>query len=342
MAAASRIEWMDVLRGTSIVLVVFNHAILFANSSTGSPPLAWALNELFAPIRMPLMVLLSGLLVAPSLARGARRYMVGKMRRVLYPYVVWSAIALLLLAVWGLRDGLVGGADPLGDPVIWVWWTPLQLLLSPVEHLWFLYDLFLFYVIALAVRWISPLWIVAGALVTAALIPDFEVRRFFFLLVFFMLGVWFSHRPGLLDRLLAKPWVVWLSAVVALGVVAAVALGGGIRYMAVSAPFVAAGIVLAIVLAKKVGAARWLRPLRFVGRDSLVFYLVHWWPTSAGVALGAVTGNGWVAIVVGFLAGLGVSAAIAWLVKLWPPVNWLFSAPQRRVVPVESRSRDSF
>ena len=111
--------------------------------------------------------------------------------------------------------------------------------------------------------------------------PRLQVRRFFFLLVFFMLGVWFSHRPGLFDRVLAKPWVVWLSAVVALGVVAAVALGGGIRYMAVSAPFVAAGIVLAIVLAKKVGAARWLRPLRFVGRDSLVFYLVHWWPTSA-------------------------------------------------------------
>ena len=46
----SRIEWMDVLRGTSIVLVVFNHAILFASSlPVGSPEIAWVLNQVFAP-----------------------------------------------------------------------------------------------------------------------------------------------------------------------------------------------------------------------------------------------------------------------------------------------------
>ena len=341
MAAASRIEWMDVLRGTSIVLVVFNHAILFTNAATGSPPAAWALNELFAPIRMPLMVLLSGLLVAPSLARGTKRYVVGKVRRVLYPYLVWSALALVLLALWGLRDGLVGGADPVGDPVASEWWTPLQVLFSPVEHLWFLYDLFLFYLIALGVRWISPMWIAVVALAAAALIPDFEVRRFFFLLVFFMLGVWFSQRPGLLDRVLARVWVFWLSAAVALGIVVAVALGGGIRYQAISVPVVAAGIVLATVAAKRIGGAPALRPLRFVGRDSLVFYLVHWWPTSAGVALGSLSGNGWVAILAGFVAGLAASTAVAWSIRLWPPINWLFTAPEPRVVPVESRARDS-
>jgi uncharacterized membrane protein YcfT len=337
--SASRIEWMDVLRGTSIVLVVFNHAILFASAlPTGSPEIAWALNQLFAPIRMPLMVFLSGLLVAPSLARGWRPYLAGKVRRVLWPYLVWSAVALLLLYLWDIRDGLVGGVTPAAV-------TPgdlLRPLYDPLEHLWFLYDLFLFYVIALAVRRISPLWIGAGALVAAFFASDFSVMRFLFLLVFFMLGVWMSQHPGTLNRVLAPRWVVWACAAVSLGLVAAVVLGHGLRYEAISAPFAAAGIGLAIITARRFGSARALRPLRFVGRDSLVYYIVHWWPTSLGVAIGAATGLGWVALVTGMVLGLLVSTGVAWLIRVWPPLNWLFSAPQKRVVPTESRSRDSF
>ncbi|MET0782456.1 MAG: acyltransferase [Microbacterium sp.] len=337
--SASRIEWMDVLRGTSIVLVVFNHAILFAGAlPTGSPEIAWALNQLFAPIRMPLMVFLSGLLVAPSLARGWRKYLAGKGRRVLYPYLVWSALALVLLYVWDIRDGVVGGVAP----AVVTSWEPLRVLYDPLEHLWFLYDLFLFYVIALATSRISPLWVAAGSLVAAAIVPDFSARRFLVLLVFFMLGVWMSEHPGTLDRVLAWRWFVWVCAAVSVGTVAAVVLGIGLRYTALSAPFAAAGIGLAIVAARRIGSARALRPLRFVGRDSLVFYLVHWWPTSLGVVLGAMSGNGWVALLTGTALGLLAGTAMAWLIRVWPPVNWLFSAPQRRVVPTESRSRDSF
>jgi len=335
----SRIEWMDVLRGTSIVLVVFNHAILFASSlPVGSPEVAWVLNQVFAPVRMPLMVFLSGLLVAPSLARGWRRYLGGKARRVLYPYAVWSAIALVLLYLWDIRDGLVGGVEPM----VVTAWEPLRVLYHPAEHLWFLYDLFLFYVIALAATRISPLWIAAGALAAAAVVPDFSVRRFLFLLVFFMLGVWMSQHPGTLDRVLARRWVVWVCAVLALGTLVAVALGIGLRYAAISAPFAAAGIGLAIVVSRRIGSAEPLRPVRFVGRDSLVYYLVHWWPTSLGVAIGATTGNGWVAVLAGTVSGLLVSTAVVWLIRVWPPLNWLFSAPQLNVVPTESRSRDSF
>ena len=338
-SSASRIEWMDVLRGTSILLVVFNHAILFASTlPSGSPEVAWALNQVFAPIRMPLMVFLSGLLVAPSLARGWRQYLRGKARRVLYPYLVWSAIALVLLYLWKIRDGLIGGVAPAAVTP----WEPLRVLYDPLEHLWFLYDLFLFYVIALAVSRISPLWIAGGALVAAAVVPDFSAQRFLVLLVFFMLGVWMSQHPGTLDRVLARRWFVWLCAAVSIGTIAAVALGIGLRYTALSAPFAAAGIGLAIVAARRIGSRRLLRPVRFIGRDSLVFYIVHWWPTSLGVALGAATGNGWVALLTGTALGLLVSTAVAWLIRVWPPLNWLFSAPQRNVVPTESRSRDSF
>lgn len=102
------------------------------------------------------------------------------------------------------------------------------------------------------------------------------------------------------------------------------------------------GIVVAILLGRRFGSARWARPLRFAGRDSLVFYIVHWYGTSAGVALGALSGSGWIAVLCGFVAGLAAGAAFAWLIRLWPPVNWLFTPPRLGTKSVESRSRDSF
>lgn len=323
----SRIEWMDVLRGTSIILVVFNHAILFASSSPlGAPEIAWVLNTIFSPVRMPLMVFLSGLLVAGSLRRGPRAYVTGKVRRVLWPYIVWSIIALALLYGFGIREGVVGGVTA----HVVTLWDLLLPLYDPVEHLWFLYDLFLFYMVALVTPRIPPLWIAGGALVAAALVPDFGMRRFFLLLVFFMIGVWFSQHVGALERTLARRWVVWACAVLALATVAAAAVGVGLRYTALSAPFAAGGIGIAIVIARRFGSARMLRPLRAVGRDSLVYYIVHWWPASAGVALGALTGNSWIALAVGFVFGLGAGVVMVHLLRVLPALDLLFAWPARR------------
>ncbi|QKJ20275.1 acyltransferase family protein [Microbacterium hominis] len=343
----SRIEWMDVLRGTSIVLVVFNHAVLFTGTSAlGAPEAAWIANTVFAPARMPLMVFLSGLLVAPSLARGWQRFAAGKVRRVLWPYLVWSAIAIGLLYAFGLREGVIGGVT---EHTV----SAADLLLplyDPVEHLWFLYDLFFFYLIALVTARVPPLWIAGAALLAAAIVPDFGVRRFTLLLAFFMVGVWFSRHPGSLERVLtaksvlwagvavAARWVLWGGVILTLGTVAAAALGVGLRYSALSAPFAAGSIVIAIVLARRWGGLRAFRPLRAVGRDSLVFYIVHWWPTSAGVALGGLTGNAWIALVCGMAGGLGAGVATVWMLRLAPPLNILFAWPARPPRPLTATS----
>ena len=72
------------------------------------------------------------------------------------------------------------------------------------------------------------------------------------------------------------------------------------------------------------------RPLRAVGRDSLVYYIVHWWPASAGVALGALTGNAWIALAVGFAFGLGAGVVTVHLLRILPALDLLFAWPARR------------
>ncbi|WP_108718073.1 acyltransferase family protein [Miniimonas sp. S16] len=118
---------MDLLRGASIFLVTFNHAILFSVEFGGAPLVAQVANQALAPVRMPLMVFMSGLLVGPSLAKGWRPYVSGKARRVLYPYVVWSVIVFLMRSI-GDPSGMVARAPEF----------LLAVAIEPVSHLWFL------------------------------------------------------------------------------------------------------------------------------------------------------------------------------------------------------------
>ena len=71
--AQQRRTWMDLLRGIAVVLVVFLHASpLEAGGSGGGG--GWDVNLLFRPFRMPMLLVLSGLLLQHSLSKGARHY----------------------------------------------------------------------------------------------------------------------------------------------------------------------------------------------------------------------------------------------------------------------------
>ena len=308
---------MDLLRGISIILVTFNHAILFtADNSVPVPHTLDVLNEVFAPVRMPLMVFLSGLLVAPSLARGAKAYLRGKFRRVLWPYLAWSVIVLGAVYASQIRNG---------DDIRWS--DLSRLLYDPLAHLWFLYDLFAFYMIALLTKSISPLWISGCALMMATLTSDYDVRRFFVLLVFFMAGSWASSYRDQWQRLLDSRLATMVAAAGGGCVVVAALLGGGLRYEAWAVPLVAAGIALAIMAARPVAVADVARPVRYIGQNSLIFYLTHWYATSFGVQLAARWDNGWATVLFGTLAGIFGSALLCFVARAVAPVNWLFEAP---------------
>ena len=183
---------------------------------TGTPQgiLRWALIDLLGRGAVPLLSVVSGWLVAESLAkRGWRTFLAGKARTVLLPMVAWNAIAILL----------VSGAAWLG----WIqaplpttlWWTIDELfcLASPNDinvQMSFLRDLFVCMALApLLVR--LPTW----ALGLAALgVLIWSVSGFAFvlllrpaILLFFIAGI-VARRHDLAARAAVRPMFLTGSA----------------------------------------------------------------------------------------------------------------------------------
>lgn len=178
--ARARMEWMDTLRGAAVVAVVVLHAQLTTTAVTGDPlaPLAWV-DDRLAAVRMPLLMLLSGVLLSRSLAKGMRSHVEGKVRAILWPYVVWMLVDL---------THVFADAARLGRPVPWQMLG--EALYDPPGYLWFLGWLFAFHLLAAAmtdgVRTTAAFAGLALAHLAAGAGPDLE--RFLWLFPWFLLG----------------------------------------------------------------------------------------------------------------------------------------------------------
>ena len=197
---------MDLLRGTAILLVIAHHLRLVQQIWDGSTPWAMVeLSEALAPFRMPALLFASGLLLARSLRRPPGRFLAGKLRGLLWPWLLWSAVMLPILG-WGHAD------EPL-------WWLNGM-------YTWFLAALFCYYVIGLVTRRIHPGWVALASVVAWTALPLLGTAhdmvgprpdKFVFYAVFFFAGA--ALRP-----LLARQSVPWAVTVPALAVAAAWAL----------------------------------------------------------------------------------------------------------------------
>ncbi|WP_336715320.1 acyltransferase [Arthrobacter sp. USHLN218] len=313
---------MDLLRGLAIVLVVLFHAETVIRNDTVPPGWLSLWNEIFSPLRMPAMVFLSGLLVPRSLGKGAGQYLTGKLRGVGWPYLVWS---MLMVALF------VAASPVTGDN-----WKPTDIVraaYNPIEHLWFLYYLLGFYMVALVTRKV-PAWLPASGylvLASAASLAGWtDLRIFGFLGLFFTAGVWLADHPQVLEGLLSSR-VAHVAALFGFAAVVVLAFTfGQIRYEVLTIPAICLALLGAITLARRVPPTRFSAPLRFIGENSLVFYLMHYPVLIVSAALAErFTDSVAVVLAVEIAAGLAAGWAVVVVTQAVPATNLLFRFPRR-------------
>lgn len=249
-----RMVWMDLLRGTAIVLVVLWHSPAILRLYEIDVPIALiTVNEFFSPFRMPTLMFLSGMLLPASLRKPTGVYYAGKLRLIAYPFAVWTVIHFFLYR-----------PDT----------TLLDLHFWTTSYLWFLAYILVYYLGAPLLRWVPTGLAIVTPLLAAPFVHETSRRRFFFLAAFFFLGTLATEHRALFDRAVASRWA-WAATPVAVAFGVWTAITAPERYQSIFALFSVAGILVLVKLAQRAPLDGWTTPLQFVGRNSLIFYVTH-------------------------------------------------------------------
>jgi uncharacterized membrane protein YcfT len=253
---AARCGWIDQARGLAIILLVIFHAGRHAADHVAVPQWIGTALLALAPFRMPMLMVVAGLLLERSLRGGAVPFVQRKLRQILWPFLVWTLLSLVL----------AGEAERLLEPKIW----------QGHANLWFLPFLFSYFMVALLVRRAPHLLVVLVALLISVLARDGSRHgeRLFVLMAYFYTGAFFGQH---LERFAA--WMSWRTVALLAPFVVAAALAsaatGVVRYNPLWFPVVLPALVCVFSLLRQCEAARPLRTVAFVGRHAVVYYVVN-------------------------------------------------------------------
>lgn len=313
-------EWLDAVRGAAVLLVVLYHATIALAVLDLEPP-RWldAVVDGLAPLRVPVLMLLSGLLLPRSLRKDAGTYLSGKLRLIGWPWLVWTAVTASVLALGSRVAG--DGRFDLG--------TAVSSALDPRAHTWYLAHLLLFYAVALLLPERVRSALVLPLLLGAGVVDDELWRRALLCAGCFLLGDWVTRRRP--EALAPGRLLTVTAAVVATTCVVLAGSGVEARYQPWSVVGVAATVVALGAVARRWSSTRPVGLSAAIGRQSLVYYTAHWAVVAVMANALALAGlaDPVLAVVAMVVAGLAVPAALAAL-RRHRPVGLLFALPARK------------
>ncbi len=277
--ARPRIEWMDLVKGTTVLVVVLFHSVIHmeAISKEDNVTAVWFTSmNVLEPMRMPLFFMVSGMLAAGAVSRPwrlSRRRTYG----MTYLYILWSAIFFTVVSLY-VNTGFVAAVTQL----------PGRLLVGSSGY-WYIYALLLYFIAAKLLRR-YPAWIIVALAIMLNLLraPVAQWNRDFMVnidagsamtaivtnLVFFLIGAYYKELLTQITR-----WASWLW--VALLLVPAIAYGiwrsaypemWEQTYLPISLIWIVAGVMAAYLL------VQWEAPRKFgtfFGARTLPIFVVQ-------------------------------------------------------------------
>lgn len=280
-----RHKWMDSLRGLAILLVTNYHItiyVLSARPDTTSSIMIF-INHLslsISPLRMPILVFLSGLLVCESITKGSQKYFFGKLKNILYPFVIWTVIMYILVF---LMYYVVGETS---DIVLWK-----ALTYDPIYHLWFLLYLFIYYIIIYFINNKNIILTVSLTIASYFLLKETgHFDKFISLFFFFLLGSYIGIRINYFSQKI-RSLSLWCFSPIAILAAAIYQYYDSTNNSHYNMTYVLMGLILIPALVKLMMVlepTRLSRLLEYFGKGSLVVYLLHY---PVQLALGAIMNN---------------------------------------------------
>lgn len=308
---ARRVEWIDTLRGFAVCLVAVYHVWIQLPAAARPVGVGW-LDSVLGNYRMPALMFTSGILLDLSLRKPLGVYIVGKLRAIVWPWLLWTAIMVPLL-----------GLKTYHDPEWWLNGT----------HTWYLMALTTAFAIALLTRPV-PHWVVAIALLMIALLlkeyGESSVasiaQRWLWNDWFFFAGAALADRwqdvaraPRWMFTLALTLTILWSGWRLSLG-------APGPRSL-LTAAMALVGILLVIWVLTRLPDDAFIRGVNWIGRNSIVTYLAHW---PAAIIIYRLLGEpgGWFGFLVVTLAALGVCVLMTW-VRPFTKSLYHFPLPRR-------------
>ena len=217
MVTKAKIEWLSVLQGWSMLLVVLGHVTLSNHFLDPAAPLASGIERMVYSFHMPLFIFISGwLFYRTCMARGKSygAVLVSKLKRLGIPYLFFTLATLVVKVVCSpLVKRQVDGRELFDTFVLF--------RSNPLGEMWFIVALFVLMLLYPVYRFacrkpMGECCMLLASLLVFFFFPGhinyFQLHKAAILMPFFVMGI-LCCKHGLLERLVPLGWKPVLAGV---------------------------------------------------------------------------------------------------------------------------------
>ncbi|GGC62915.1 acyltransferase family protein [Hoyosella rhizosphaerae] len=264
----TRVEWVDIAKGLTIVLVVLLHVVDMLVRRDMTPEVWRTINGYLQPVRMPLFFVASGLFAQGMIAMAWPTMLRSRVAHLFYLYMLWLVVFFAVHNVLPQEVSHGGYAS---------WQNIVGGIYMPNSALWFIYGLAVF---AVAAKLMSklPLWVQFSAAIALSVFSQYytivhwswnNLAEYF---VYFLLGL---HARSVIIKVSNRNSVPWvLAAIAAYAAVFAVLRGTSIDVPGMKIVLTTFGLLAGVLVASAL-VRTWLgEMLNKVGRNTLPVYLM--------------------------------------------------------------------